>query len=186
MERRDFIKLCSMTGLAVAAGASASRSEAKVENYTGPLHLFVHQGGGWDVTNICDPKGGASLAETDTQGESDVMNHYLTSDIGGNAGGVRWAPLETVPQLAADAESLVNKKFFSKFASELLVINGIDMMTNSHDVGTRAIWAGDLTEGKPTVAALIAAALNPESPMAFVSFGGYDITAGTVASTRLG
>jgi len=186
MERRDFIKLCSMTGLAVAAGATAGRSEAKVQNYTGPLHLFVHQGGGWDVTNICDPKGGASAAEIQGQGESDVMNHYLTSDIGGTAGGVRWAPLETVPDLAADADSQVNTKFFSKFAKDLLVVNGIDMMTNSHDVGTRAIWAGDLTEGKPTVAALIAAALNPESPMAFVSFGGYDVTGGTVASTRLG
>ena len=186
MERRDFLKLCSMTGLAVVAGATAGRSEAKVEKYTGPLHLFIHQGGGWDVTNICDPKGGASAAEIDTNGESDVMNHYLTSDIGGDAGGVRWAPLETVPGLQGQQGNDVNTKFFSKFKNDLLVINSIDMMTNSHDVGTRAIWAGDLTEGKPTVAALIAASFNPESPMAFISFGGYDVTGGTVASTRLG
>jgi hypothetical protein len=143
------------------------RAARRRSRSTGPP-LFIHQGGGWDVTNICDPKGGASAAEIAGNGESDVMNHYLTSDIGGDAGGVRWAPLETVPGLQGQQGNDVNTKFFSKFKNDLLVINSIDMMTNSHDVGTRAIWAGD--RGKP-IAALIAASFNPESPMAFISCG---------------
>ena len=184
MERRDFLKLCSMTGLAVVAGATASKSnDANAAGaYDGPLHLFVHQGGGWDVTSVCDPKG--SLGDTDT----DPMNKYPASAIEAEAtsGNIRWAPMELSPDVEGNPRALANKTFFEKYAPELLVINGIDMMTNSHDVGTRAIWAGDLTEGKPTVAALIAAAYLPEGPMSFVSFGGYDVTGGVIAATRLG
>jgi hypothetical protein len=181
MERRDFLKLCSMTGLAVVAGTTASASTEAAELYDGPLHLFVHQGGGWDVTSVCDPKGSS-------EGETDPMNKYPVSAIEGQAtqGNIRWAPMELSPDTQADPRAGANRAFFTKHANDLLVINGIDMMTNSHDVGTRAIWAGDLTEGKPTVAALIAAAFMPEGPMSFVSFGGYDVTGGVIAATRLG
>ncbi len=179
MERRDFLKLCSMTGLAVVAGGTAysEESQAQLKEYTGPLHIFIHAGGGWDVTSVCDPKGNGQSVATNN---ADDMNHYATGDIR-QEGNIRWAPMSTL-----NAANTANDDFFGALWQDLLVVNGIDMATNSHDVGTRAIWAGSLIEGKPTVAALIAAAHNREAPMAFIAFGGYSVTSGEVAATRLG
>jgi hypothetical protein len=53
-------------------------------------------------------------------------------------------------------------------------------------VGRRVIWSGQSAEGYPSVGALAAAAtfgVNP-APMAFLSYGGYDVTSDTVPLTR--
>ena len=44
--------------------------------------------------------------------------------------------------------------FFEKYQNDLLVINGIDNQTVSHDVGRRNTWSGTTREGHPCVAAL--------------------------------
>jgi uncharacterized protein (DUF1501 family) len=180
MERRDFLKLASMTGLAVVAGSTVSNGGAKAageSGYDGPLWLFLHAGGGWDVTSICDPKG--SKGPTDP----DPMNHYPASAIP-KAGNIAYAPMEL-----GDVNGMVytaSKTFFEKHQNDLVVVNGIDNATNSHDAGTRTTWAGSLLEGKPTVAALIAGAYLPAAPMSFITFGGYDTTDGVVGASRLG
>jgi len=177
MERRDFLKLASMTGLAVVAGGAASNKAAAANQYTGPLWLMIHLPGGWDVTNVVDPKG--SNGPTDP----DPMNHYLASQIP-QAGNIRWAPLQfgDINNMNFTASDL----FFNKWYNDLTIVNGIDNATNSHDAGTRVTWAGSLAEGRPTVAALIAAAYLPTAPMSFITFGGYDTTAGVVGASRLG
>ena len=172
MERRDFLKLASLTGLAVAAGDSTE----SYAGYAGPLWIMIHAGGGWDVTSVCDPKGDAPPGGA-------PMNHYPTSAIK-SAGNIPYAPL----QLGAlnGMAYTANDDFFNANYQDLVVINGIDNATNSHDAGTRVTWAGTLVEGKPTVAALIAAALLPGKPMSFVTFGGYDATDGVTGAVRLG
>ncbi len=55
-----------------------------------------------------------------------------------------------------------NTDFFTKYASRLLVLNGVDMATNNHDAGARATWSGRLPEGFPSFGALVAAARAPE------------------------
>ncbi len=180
MERRDFLKLCSMTGLAVTVG-SATQKEAEAATPPHSLAILYHAGGGWTVTHICDPKPAGSAAEIAINGPKDVMSNYLGY---GQAGNLTYAPLDTLPN--ANGAGLAIGTFFQRHYQELCVINGIDMMTNSHDVGTRAIWAGGLEEGKPTVAALIADGLAPGAPMGYVSFGGYDFTGGVAPATRLG
>lgn len=179
LDRRDFIKMCSMTGLAVTVG-SMSEKEAEAA----ASHSFVilyHAGGGWTVTHICDPKPAGSAAEVAAPAPKDVMSNYTQI---GTAGNLRYAPLETLPN--ANGAGTEIGTFFQRHYSELLVINGIDMATNAHDVGTRAIWAGDMAEGKPTVAALLSAGLAPGAPMGYISAGGYDVTAGVAPATRLG
>jgi len=174
MERRDFLKLASMTGLAVVAGGSTQ----SYAGYTGPLWIMIHAGGGWDVTSLCDPKGNMGA------GDPSPMNHYLASAIK-KAGNIPYAPLETSTALNGLVYT-ANDDFFQANYQDLVVINGIDNATNSHDAGTRTTWAGTLVEGKPTVAALIAAALLPGAPMSFITFGGYDATDGTTGAVRLG
>jgi hypothetical protein len=166
MERRDFLKLASMAGLGVVVAGPFAGRAAAADPYTGSLFLFIHAGGGWDPTSFCDPKG--SNGATDT----DPMNHYLHSDIE-TAGNIAYAPVGT------------NSVFFQKWHSRIMVINGIDTGTNSHDAGTRTTWCGTLKEGKPSFGALLAGVYGPTLPMSYISNGGYDYTANVVSITRV-
>ncbi len=84
-----------------------------------------------------------------------------------------------------DGGTYSNRQFFEKFHDRLLVLNGIDMQTNNHDTGTRYTWSGHLEDGYPPLAAVIAAALAPGRPLAFLSNGGYENTFGVAPLTRL-
>jgi len=171
MERRDFLKMASLADLGVVVGGLPYADDAKAEGtaYTGPLWIMIHAGGGWDPTSLCDPKGSQGMADTDP------MNHYLATDIG-TAGPFKYAP----------DPAGANQAFFEKYSSRLMVINGIDTQTNSHDVGTRITWSGSLLENRPSFAALVAAHYGSKLPMGFISNGGYDVTGGVVAVTRVG
>jgi hypothetical protein len=173
LDRRDFLKMCSVAGLAVTVG-SMEEKEASAAEAPHSFAILYHANGGWTVTHMMDPKVGVGTG-------ADQMGRYTQA---GTAGNLSWAMLETLP--GANGAGLAQTAFFQRHYQELLVINGIDMATNAHDVGTRAIWAGDMAEGKPTVAALIAAGLAPGKPMGYVSAGGYDTTAGVAPATRLG
>lgn len=178
MERRDFLKLAGATGLAVLS--SHGKESFADQNYTGPLWIMIHAGGGWDVTSVCDPKGADKLGV-----DGKPMNKYPSSAIQ-KAGNIAYAPMDQSPDVNKNMTFTANKDFFEANYQDLTVINGIDNATNSHDAGTRITWAGTLIEGKPTVAALIAAAYLPSAPMGFITFGGYDTTDGVVGAARLG
>lgn len=166
MERRDFLKLASMAGLGVVVGGPLAGRAAAADPYQGPLWIFIHAGGGWDPTSFCDPKGAVNADDPEP------MNHYLRDEIQ-QVGAFSVAPVGT------------NVAFFQKWQNQLMVINGIDTGTNSHDAGTRATWCGTLTEGRPALAALLAGVYAPTSPMAFISNGGYDFTGSVVPVTRV-
>ncbi|MBK6516619.1 MAG: DUF1501 domain-containing protein [Polyangiaceae bacterium] len=190
MERRDFLKLCSMTGLTVVAGSALSGSEAEAAEYSGTFFVNIAQMGCWDVTNICDPKGAPSAEAAAGNAPTDTMNRYLTSAIPVASNGVSWAPLSQSADLAnnaaAQAQALVFETFMEANAERMLVINGIDYQTNSHDVGARLSVTGNAAENTAAFGAVAAAALLPNAPMGFVGFGGYTGTGGLTAVTRLG
>lgn len=165
--RRDFIKLCSASSLAVVGGAPRRAFAQTDDGYDGPLFVMVHAGGGWDPTSVCDPKGRAN------EEAIAPVNMFFTDEIG-TIGNLKYAPIAGV------------QSFFETYGSQLLVINGIDTETNGHDSGTRNIWSGKLAEGYPSFAALVAGAKDPSLPLSFLSNGGYDITGGLVAPTRVG
>ncbi len=167
LSRRHVLGLFGGAGLSFLLPGRWAHAAAPGALAQGPFWLFVHAGGGWDPTMLCDPKGRASEASPDP------VNHYLSSQIG-QAGALRFAPVGG------------NQAFFEKHRSRTLVINGLDTETNSHDVGTRNTWSGKLAEGYPALAALVAQSGGIKSPLAFVSFGGYDETQGVVAPSRLG
>jgi uncharacterized protein (DUF1501 family) len=182
LDRRDFLKLCSAAGIGVVA-ASSLNGDASAEtsfNYDGALWLNLHLGGGWDVTSICDPKG-----YLNSPTDSDRMNNYAASAIR-QAGNIKYAPMDLVDNNDPAGTQALFDGFFTRFSSELTVINGIDNSTNSHDAGTRVTWSGMLTEGGPTFSALIAAAYLPTSPLGFITNGGYEVTAGVAAAARTG
>jgi hypothetical protein len=168
LDRRDFLRLCGGAGLALMAplGMRSARAQDAAPA-DAPFFIFFHAGGGWDPTSLCDPKGARS------EMDMDPMNHYLAASIE-EAGNIRFPPVAW------------NREFFTKHHRRCLVLNGVDTQTNSHDAGTRHTWSGKLAEGYPSLAALIAARLAEDRPMAFVSNGGYDYSAGLIAPTRTG
>lgn len=175
MDRRTFIRLSSWAGLTVAAtatptvfGQASAQSRARAtQAYQGPCFIFIHATGGWDPVHLCDPKGATSLEDPDR------LSNYLTTDIK-TAGNIAYAPVGG------------NEAFFTKHHQKLLVINGIDTRTNGHDSGSRHVFSGKLAEGHPSLAAMIAGHFDPALPMAYLSFGGYDLTHGITPRTRSG
>lgn len=164
MERRDFLRLAAVAGLAVFAPAgrtaSAGPTAADLSPYKGPFWVSIHVPGGWDPALLCDPKGS----------ETGITNLFKESGII-DAGSLRFAPVGS------------NAYFFKKYASRLCVVNGIDTATGTHDAGPAHVWSGTLRGGWPCFAAVAAAALGRLRPLSFISNGGYDQTAGVVAKT---
>lgn len=191
MERRDFLKLASLAGLGVAVGNvpfSREASAEATEPYAGPLWVMVHCSGGWDVTSFCDPKGFEPSTEMKF---FDQMNHYPASavePVPGSASQMLFAPEFVNPGDPASGIDPAgpNATFFKKYYKDLLVINGINCATNSHEVGVRVNWSGSLVENRPSFAALVAGAYGRDKPMAWVVNGGYDVANGVVAVTRTG
>jgi uncharacterized protein (DUF1501 family) len=176
MDRRKFLKLAGMTGLAVAAPLGVRRALADAPPYEGPYFVLINASGGWDPVYLCDPK---------PQGP---LNRLYSAEA--TQGNIRYAPIPIDPvalgiDVAAAPYLLSNTDFFTKYGSRLLVLNGVDMQTNNHDAGSRATWSGRLPEGFPSFGALVAAARAPESTFAYVSGGGFDATEGIIPLTRI-
>ena len=163
MKRRELLK-----GLLATAGGAVAGFRLPLTNaqdYLGKLFVFVQADGGWDPTSFCDPKG-------NTPGEK-VINNWAENDEIREAGNIAYAPFAN------------NESFFEKYHRRMLVINGVDAQTNSHTVGVVHNWSGRNSEGYPAMTALLAADYGSELPVAYLSFGGYSRTGGTIRYTRL-
>ena len=80
MDRRDFIRMASWAGLTCVLPSAVDPLRGSAQSitgsaYTGTYWIFMHAGGGWDPTHLCDPKGRA------TANENNPMGRFLTSDI---------------------------------------------------------------------------------------------------------
>jgi hypothetical protein len=69
---------------------------------------------------------------------------------------------------------------FQEFGSDMLVINGVDAQTNSHETGKLFNWTGSNAEGRPSLSALFAASQSPKQPLAYSVFGGFSRTGGLI------
>ena len=171
--RRDFLKLAASAGLAYMVPSLPRGARAQDMGQTpggdvaGPYWIFIHATGGWDPTLICDPKGRGD-------GGAPVINAGFETDAIIEQGNL------LVPPVAQHAQ------FYERHFEKTVVINGVDTETVDHTVGTRHTFSGKLGGGYPSLASLIAARGIEGRPGGFVTFGGYDFTAGVVPSTRLG
>ncbi|WP_394169436.1 DUF1501 domain-containing protein [Saccharospirillum alexandrii] len=57
MKRRDFIKTLSATGMAVCSPMVMTQRVYAESTPVNRYFVFLHLGGGWDPTSLCDPKG---------------------------------------------------------------------------------------------------------------------------------
>src|SRR6185437_12429009 len=181
MERRRFLQIAGLAGLAIMSPLGLDRGRAVragPSKYTGPFWIMVNAAGGWDPTLLCDPKGG-------TMGDMTSVDQTYTPSQIQTASGIKYAP---VTASVNNVEVWNGDKFWMAHAGRILAINGVETATNNHDAGSRTVWSGQLAEGYPSFAALVAAVASSslDLPMPFVSNGGYDATEGIIPLARIG
>ena len=164
ISRRKFLGGAGPAGLGMCGGFQIPLVAA-AENYTGKLFVLIQAEGGWDPTSFCDPK-------VNVAGEEEI-NHWS------RAGGVQQAGNLPYAQFGA------NFPFFNKYFDRMLVINGVDSQTNSHSAGVVHNWSGRISEGYPSLSALLSAVHAPGLAMSYLNFGGFSETAGVARYTRL-
>lgn len=164
MKRREFTKLLSMAGLGTLAPLPLGIASA-AEPYSGPFYINLAAIGGWDVTSFCDPKV--------NMGGERTINTWADSASIQQIGNIAYAPVAN------------NQTFFERFYQDMLVINGIDAQTNSHDDGRRHTWSGRLGFGYPSFGAIASSAIGPDLPLSLVHDSGYNETAGIARFSRL-
>ena len=113
MNRRDFLKLSALSGVGLGLPLLPKPVMASTEPFAGPYVIMVNAIGGWDPTSFCDPKGMQSEMELNP-----VNTNYFSGDIA-MAGNIPYAPIG------------YNQTFFEKNHQRLLIMNGIDVGTNS-------------------------------------------------------
>lgn len=165
MKRRDFIKKTGLLGAAGLMLPVAKLYGAIEGGYTGRLLIQLQVEGGWDVSSYCDPK-------VNQPGEKEITNWSKTSDIQ-QVGNIPFAPYAN------------NAAMFEKYHRDMLVINGVDMQTNSHQVGVLYNWSGRNSDGFPTLTAMFAASNAPEQPLSYLNFGGFAQTRNLIRFSRL-
>ena len=163
MKRRTFVK--GLLAPAVGAVSGFQLPLANAADYDGKLFVFVQADGGWDPTSFCDPK-------TNTPGEK-VINHWAENGEIRQAGNLFYGDFAN------------NAAFFEKYYDRMLMINGVDAQTNSHSAGVVHNWSGRVSEGYPSMTALLAAHHGPGLSLAYLSFGGFSDTGSLTTYTRL-
>ncbi len=128
------------------------------------LLVTLQLDGGVDVTMLCDPK-------LNVSGEPKI-NHWADLSEIEQVGNIQYAPVGN------------NRSLFERYGSDMLVINGVDSQTNSHETGKLFNWTGANGEGQPSMSALFAAAQAPDQPLAYSVFGGLSRTAGIIGYNR--
>jgi hypothetical protein len=152
-----------MVGTVVPAWGLIPIANAQSSLYTGRILINIHAGGGLDASSWTDPR------ETNP-----AMNNYAAAGTpAGLAGNIRVAPMGN------------NIAFFQRYFNQMLVINGVNSETNSHDDGTRAHATGRLDMGYPTMAELFAATHGKGLPMQWLNAGSFNTSAGLVAATPI-
>lgn len=171
--RRDFLKLCGLSGLGLAAPlglASTGRAQSDDPGpYEGPYYVVLNASGGWDTTYLMDPKGVEGINRLYTEGDIETRGPH------------RFAP--TAAHIDA---GMSNEDFYARYGDQLLVLNGLDYSVNNHSPCSRYMATGKLDSlAYPTFAALVAACKGPDCPLAFLTFGNYSATGNLVAMSRI-
>lgn len=178
MNRRDLLA-ASAVGTATMFLTPARRARAQAAGSDGPLVITIEAQNAWDPTFLVDPKVDAGFTPWRA---ADVRTAPGTS--------ITYAPSfnpatdARVPYAVGAAGA--TQDFFVKHGTKLLVVNGVDNETVSHDIGPRVAFCGSNREGVPSLAGLVAAVRGATLPMSLMTTGGFVNTEGLVPVTRAG
>ncbi|MFY8201688.1 MAG: twin-arginine translocation signal domain-containing protein, partial [Pirellula staleyi] len=130
--RRDFLKWCASAGIGLAtpsvfSGNSRADDKRELPIYDGPFYVVCNASGGWDTTYLMDPKGVGGINRLYEKGDIQTERN-----------------IPFAPTAKHIAEGMSNEQFFSKYANELLVVNGLDYSINNHSSCSRYMATGNL------------------------------------------
>jgi len=149
MQRRDFLKNAAYASLLFSSPLSLARRAGAQGARPDYFWFMVDARGAWDPTRSLDPKGGEPF-----------NSHFGEGEIRTTSTGIRYAPMSRQGGALVDYMSGAagaRTPFFERYKEDLVILNGLDTKTNSHDVGPRHVWSGTLRNGSPNIGALMAA-----------------------------
>lgn len=159
INRRDFMKIA---GCVVPYWGLIPVSNAQ-SIYSGKILVDIHAGGGLDASSWFDPR------EADP-----TLNDYARNGVPAVvAGNLRVAPMAN-----NGAYAMANFR-------RMMVINGINSETNSHEDGTRTHASGMLAMAYASMPELYAYAKGSDLPLPWLNSGAYDMSAGLVPATAM-
>jgi len=147
-DRRKLLKLFG--GITFGAQVTILPKALAANNHE-KFVLQIQTGGGWDVTAFCDPK-------VNVSGERKISKWSDNDEIA-EAGNIPYAPF-------AD-----NSAFFNEYHSDMLVINGVDTLTNGHSIGQTHTWSGRTAVGFPSLTAIYSSYYGDGLAIPYLSFG---------------
>lgn len=125
MKRRDALKLLAAGAGAIALGPTWAAARTRPDDF----FIFIHAGGGWDVTLWADPRNERKgLIEPASPGNTDTGGLAHWKPAGGSF------EIVTAPGSSLRLGPAIGKLF--DLRDRLTIINGIAMNTVSHDDGT--------------------------------------------------
>ena len=154
MQRRQFLSLAARAGVVIPAWAVIP--EAQAQSYTGRILINIHASGGLDQSSWTDPRDADRL----------INNYAAAGTPAVVAGNIRAAPMGS------------NATFFGRYFQNMLVLNGVNSETNSHDDGTRAHATGMLAMNYPNLSELFASVHGKNLPMPWLNAGGMSTSVG--------
>ncbi len=185
LTRRSLLRSSAIAGAGCGVATmflpARGRAQARPGCGTSPFVVTVEAQAGWDPTFLVDPKVHPSFTPW--------RNVDLRTVAGTN---VVYAPSRARAEGATPDASLEpyrvagGEDFFVRHGTRLLVVNGVDTRTVSHEVGPRVTFSGTQREGFPSLAGLVAAARGPTLPLSLMASGGFVSAAGLVPITRAG
>lgn len=171
MNRRRFLIASGGASAMFVAGATTVAQDAARPL---PFVITLQASGAWDPTFLVDP-----IVDNAAYSPFSAA-HVMT------AGQIRYLPfdVETAVTLYTGVDGV--QDFFQKHFQRMVVWNGVDNATVSHDVGPRIAFTGSTRDGQPTLSGLVAGLQGQQMPLAMFVSGGYASTGGLVPITRGG
>ncbi len=139
-----------------------------------PFVITVQASGAWDPTFLVDP------VADDARFTPFTASHIKT------VGQIRYAPFDVTTDVVPYMVGATPEDFFVKHGQRLVIWNGVDNATVSHDVGPRVAFTGSTRDGLPTLSGLVAGLQGQDMPLAMFVAGGFASTGGLVPITRGG
>ena len=171
--RRQFLVASGCTAATCLLEVPVTRSQQACGAQL-PFVITVQASGAWDPTFLIDPVAG------DARFTPFTAAHIKT------VGQIRYAPFDVTTGVVQYMVGASPQDFFAKHGQRLVVFNGVDNATVSHDVGPRVAFTGSTRDGQPTLSGLVAGLQGQDMPLAMFVSGGFASTGGLVPITRGG
>ena len=163
MDRRDFfLKVAKASGVVIPSWGLLPLAAYGQQTAAPKILVYVHFDGGPVADYFGDPS-----AEP-------RYNLYTQAGLAiPGSGNLRWAPIGN------------NTIFFNRFRDQILMVNGVNTLSNSHSDGARCAATGKLEMGFPALAELHAAKYGPNFAAGWMLRDNDTTTTGTYPATAI-